>query len=216
MEFYSNSSWSKSLHITTNEDSSNCFLSNCESEFLRFLAIAQFVGADFLFFDWHENALSNVGWGQTGKINQSPLSSQASFAFKTFRRTCDPSQEAEVYRTLITELLVLQHPSIRGHPNFVRLYGISFDVVFSDDTNPVPRVWPVFVLEKSSHGDLDSFITNHTLNLHQVLTLCVQIGTALEVMHASGKTASRNHKLHSKAEEGQTSYMAISSLKMYL
>lgn len=209
MEFYSNSFWSKTLKLGTNGDSSNSFLPPCESEFLRFLAIAQFVGADFLFFDWHENALSSLGWGQTGKINQSPLNSQASFAFKTFRRTCDPSQEAEVYRTLATELLVLQHPSIRRHPNFVKLYGISFDVAFSQDTNPVPRVWPVFVLEKSSHGDLDSFITNHNLNLHQVLDLCVQIGTALEIMHASGRTATRSQKLRSKAEEDQTSYMAI-------
>ena len=209
MEIYSNSFWSRTLNIATSGDSSNCLLPPCDSEFLRFLAIAQFVGADFLFFDWHENALSSVGRGQTGEINQSPLNSQASFAFKTFRRTCDPSQEAEVYRTLTAELLVLQHPSIRGHPNFVRLYGICFDVVFSHDTNPVPRVWPVFVLEKSSHGDLNSFITNHTLNLDQVLALCVQIGTALEVMHASGRTATRNQKLESKAEEGQASYMAI-------
>ena len=192
MEFYSSNFWSKTLNITNNGDSSNHFLSPCDGEFLRFLAIAQSVDADFLFFDWHENALSSVGQGQTGKINQSPLNSQASFAFKTFRRTCSPSEEAEVYRTLTAELLVLQHPSIRGHPNVVRLYGISFDVVFSHDTNPVPRVWPVLVLEKSSNGDLGSFMGNHTLDLYQVLALCVQIGTALEVMHTSGRTATRD------------------------
>ena len=175
----------------------NHSLSPCDSEFLRFLAVAQLVGADFLFFDWHENALSSVGQGQTGKINQSPLNSQASFAFKTFRRTCDSSEEAEVYRTLTAELLVLQHPSIRNHPNFVKLYGISFDVVFSQDTNPVPRVWPVLVLEKSSHGDLESFIKDYTLNLHQVLDLCAQISTALEIMHAAGRRTKTSRELQS-------------------
>ena len=62
MQFYSNGVWSEAFEIASNGDScigagSFYLVPPCDGECLRFVAIARYVDADFLFFDWHENAL---------------------------------------------------------------------------------------------------------------------------------------------------------------
>jgi len=163
----------------------------CQSEFLRFMAVAQLVGVDFLFVHWKEYALSGLGEGATGRIYQSPLSSKMGFAFKTFRKSSDPSLEAETYKALVAEMLVLCHPGVREHQNIVGLYGVSFDVIAFDlDGATHRRLWPVLVLEKSSHGDLATFFKDHSMSLHDAVLVAGQIGAAVQEMHLAGEVIS--------------------------
>ncbi|KAF2814366.1 kinase-like protein [Mytilinidion resinicola] len=148
------------------------------------MAVAQLVGADFLFVHWKEYALSGLGEGATGRIYQSPLSSKMGFAFKTFRKSSDPSLEAETYKALVAEMLVLCHPGVREHQNIVGFYGVSFDVITFDLGGATHRrLWPVLVLEKSSHGDLATFFKDHSMSLQDAMLVAERIGAAVQEMH---------------------------------
>jgi serine/threonine protein kinase len=152
------------------------------------MAVAQVLGADFLFFDWKENVLSGLGSGATGKIHQSPLFLNKGFAFKTFHISKSLELEAATYRTLVAEMLTLCHADIEKHPNIVKLYGVTFDVVsFQQGPEFHRRVWPVLVLEKSSHGDLRQFFQHQEMSFEQAILVTMQIGSAIKEMHLAGK-----------------------------
>ena len=79
---------------------------------------------------------------------------------------------------------MLGHPSIRDHPNIVRLEGICWDVAPGGE-----RVWPVLVFEKARHRDLLTFMEQaegKSLSLEERLNICADIAVAINHMHSNG------------------------------
>lgn len=98
--------------------------SSIPGNLILFLAIAQINKVELLPISWLPG-LELLGEGASGKISQSIISVDESFAFKRFERTRDPTER---YTSLISELLILSQPSIAEHQNVIDLKGISWDV----------------------------------------------------------------------------------------
>ncbi|KAG8666894.1 hypothetical protein FPOAC1_011716 [Fusarium poae] len=153
-------SLSDTCTVFTTSDAADNGLQPCSVELLRFVAIAQRLGVDFLFFGSREYGLPLDGDGASGVVTTRPLTAQASFSFKSFKKTADLTQKASIYRALISEIYILQHPLIKNHPNFVRLYGVGFDVArnYSDEGEGLPEIWPTLILERAKDGNLAAFL----------------------------------------------------------
>jgi hypothetical protein len=156
-------------------------------DFISFLGIAQSLKIDFLPITW-QPALDSLGQGATAELRQALVNLQMSFAFKRLVST-GPAQlemdETENFRALIAEISILGHPSMRDHPNIIRLEGICWDLVSGSD-----KVWPVLVFEKSQHGDLQAFMgraEGKRLTLGERLNICANIALAVMDMHSSSK-----------------------------
>jgi serine/threonine protein kinase len=166
--------------------SENYYQSDIHCDFLSFLGIAQTLKIDFLPITW-QPALENVGHGGTAEIRQALVNLQMSFAFKRLTPAELPqsiTDETKSFRTLIAEISVLGHPSIRDHPNIIRLEGICWDVVPGGE-----KVWPVLVFEKARHGDLHTFMEQaegKRLTLEERLNVCADIAMAVNDMHSNG------------------------------
>ncbi|KAL9119337.1 MAG: hypothetical protein Q9187_004112 [Circinaria calcarea] len=112
------------------------------------------------------------------------INRQVAYAFKVFNsnRLVRESIEAnKIFLTIIAEIRVLGHRSIRDHPNIVTLEGICWDV-----DSEIEIVWPVLVFKKSNHGDLQTFIQDSRveLNLDSKFALCINIASAIAAMHS--------------------------------
>lgn len=154
-------------------------------DFMSFLAICQWRGLDILGITW-QPALERVGRGATAHVHQSQINPQTSFVFKRVTPSTFESDEYTIFRTLISEVLVLGHPVIRDHANIITLVGICWDVATSGDGEDT--VWPVLVYEKAECGDLTQFMKSELgrgLSFDQRLGLCIDIGTALMVMYST-------------------------------
>jgi hypothetical protein len=150
-------------------------------DFLTFLAIAQHLNIDFLPITW-QPALAKVGNGGTAEIRQALVNLQMSFAFKRLIPTQFAKSEDKIFQALIAEILVLGHPSIRSHPNIIRLEGICWDVDPEDE-----KVWPVLMFEKTQHGDLHTFMKRGVgvgLSFEDKLSLCADVAMAIMDMHS--------------------------------
>src|SRR5271155_2395565 len=111
------------------------------------LALAQRLRIDFIPITW-QAALGSIGEGGEGRINQSLIDLQTSFAFKRFK---GDERARAPFQNIIREMIVLSQASIREHPYIVRLEGICWDIPQDD------RVWPVLVFQKAHFGDLYHF-----------------------------------------------------------
>ena len=155
-----------------------------EPDLISFLSLVQKEDVNLLPITW-QPALQSVGFGGTAEIKQSLINLQTSFAFKRFRRPGVPLQNEEaIYRTLISEVLVLSHPAVFRHPNIIRLEGVCWDVPLTED-----KVWPVLVFEKSRCGDLDWFMNCGAgvgLPVLGRLSLSTDILAAVVEMHTNG------------------------------
>jgi hypothetical protein len=90
-------------------------------DFITFLAIAQRVQIEFLPITW-QSTLQQVDIGGTTQINQTLMNLQTSFAFK---RVADSQKwDERIFQVLIGEITMLCHPSIRAHPNIIKLQGV--------------------------------------------------------------------------------------------
>lgn len=150
---------------------------------LSLLATAQDKKVDFLPITWDE-ATSDRG-GQAS-ISQSFFNEKLSYVFKRLHRNFKyPAEEIIALRAVISEIIVLGHPEIRGHPNVVRLVGVCFEI---DAQTKIP--WPVLVLQKAEHGDLKKFMDSpkgRELSIQERLDLCVDVAAAITLMHREGK-----------------------------
>ncbi|KAM0482366.1 hypothetical protein ACHAPX_002883 [Trichoderma viride] len=156
--------------------------SNSPYNLLSLLATAQDRQIDFLSITWDE-ATSDRG-GQAS-ISQSFFNEKLSYVFKRLHRSFKyPADEIIALRAVISEIIVLGHPEIRGHPNIVRLVGVCFEI---DAQTKIP--WPVLVLQKAEHGDLKKFMESPRgkgLSLRERLDLCVDVAAAITLMHREG------------------------------
>jgi hypothetical protein len=158
-----------------------------QCNFLSFLRIAQSLEINFLSITLQPK-LDIIDQGGTAKIRQAMVNLQMNFAFK---RLASPERvqvergEAKIFRAFIAEMLVLSHPSLRNHPNVIRLKGICWDVVSGGE-----KVWPVLVFEKARNGDLLTFMgraEGRSLIMVERLNICVDIAMAVMHMHSSSK-----------------------------
>jgi hypothetical protein len=158
---------------------------NGEYGFLPFLAAVQMLEIDFLPIIW-DAARQGLGSGATSTVDEWLVDLKTSFAFKRVHSSSKRARrEVEIYRTLINEISVLGHPSVRENLYIAQLLGICWDVS-SDDITP----WPVLVFEKSQFGDLYHFMTQsdgRSMGIKERIALFVDIGTAIRDMHSKGK-----------------------------
>lgn len=126
-----------------------------------------------------------LGVGASGHVNQSLLSIETSLAFKrhaSFGR--DEEARQQLFRDWVSEISILRFPEIEQHPNIIELEGIAWEVVESGST-----VLPVLVYRKSQLGTLRNFVEDNVgrLSLDQKLKLCLDVASALSVLHSCSK-----------------------------
>jgi hypothetical protein len=155
--------------------------SNRRHDFISFLATAQALDIDFLPITW-QPALESIGKGGTADIREAYINIQSSYAFKRVKRSRQNQvTENEIFRALISEILVLGQPSIRSHPNIIRLDGICWDILPS-----ASGVWPALLFEKSELGDAEKFVHSDfgkSTSWSDRLGLCADVGSAIHEMH---------------------------------
>src|SRR5437868_376500 len=98
--------------------------SHCD--LISFLAVAQSCNTAFLPVTW-ESRIDKLGAGAIAEISQSLINLQTSFAFKRTAISNFPQGgllDNRTFQALMSEILVLSHPLIRGHPNIISLEGI--------------------------------------------------------------------------------------------
>ena len=163
---------------------------NTPYDLLTFLGIAQSLNIDFLPITWDAEQAS-IGQGGTAEINQSSVSLETAFAFKRLSPVDSALSEAQhttIFKTLIAEISVLGHRSVRANGNINRLEGICWDIEPESE-----RVWPVFVFEKTQHGDLKTFMEHGagtSLDMRNRLRLCAEVATGVSHLHMNGEPSS--------------------------
>lgn len=158
-------------------------------DFLSFLGVAQQCGVNFLPTTW---APGLDGLGVDG-LEQIDLNPSRGFSFKRFTPDSKETRALgleDVYsfswKALIAEILVLQHPRVRECRSIIDLYGVSWDVQVNG-SGILVNVLPVLVFEKPVHGSLDKFLGSRpyqALNFEKRLSLCRDIGRAIQLMHS--------------------------------
>lgn len=154
-------------------------------DMIAFLSAAQWRKIDFLPITW-QPALNTAGRGATAEIQQSIINLALTLYFKRFWTSSDPSEISKCYRAIISELCILGHPSIKQHPNIVKLQGICWDVISED------KVWPVLVFKKAKYGNLYQFLASDEASLlkpNQCINLIAGVAHAVEFMHSFGQFA---------------------------
>ncbi|KAL8995132.1 MAG: hypothetical protein Q9169_005075 [Polycauliona sp. 2 TL-2023] len=149
---------------------------------LTFLAAAQWREIDFLHITW-QPALDIAGKGATAEIQQSLVSLAFTFAFKRFLSPSAVNETSRHYRAIISELCILGHPTVKQHPNIVKLQGICWDVISED------QAWPVLVFPKAKYGNLREFLASDEgarLTPDQCMALIAGCVQAVVFMHTLG------------------------------
>ncbi|KAI0549990.1 hypothetical protein F4679DRAFT_544420 [Xylaria curta] len=167
---------------------------------ITFLAAVQDLKLEILPLQW-QSTRHSIGKGGTSQISQAVINLETSIAFK---RVSEEDRlrldDEEIFRRIISEILVLAHEGIRDHPNILELQGVSWDVspsmggnysseVTSAGSLKDTKVWPVLLFEMSRYGDLGRFAAlpaGRSLDHSARLDICLQIGRALATMHSNG------------------------------
>jgi hypothetical protein len=125
-----------------------------------------------------------LNWRRRRRQNQPIIDRFADkFCFKHFK---SPERARAPFQNIIREMIVLSQPSIREHPNIIRLEGICWDIPQDD------QVWPVLVFQKAHFGDLYHFSRSgagRDLSMEDRLSLCIDIGIAIRDMHSNSKAS---------------------------
>lgn len=156
-------------------------------DLITFLAVVQHRQIDYVPLTWQEG-LGLIGRGGTARIGQTHVNHEVDFAFKRpsqFDQLGNESNAAHIYEVFVTEILILTDPAIRGHANVANLIGYCWEV--TEDN----CIYPVLVLEKAKGRNLrqwlESFESSH-MSFEDRLGMCVDIASALEVMHKNSES----------------------------
>ena len=157
--------------------------------FISLLSVAIQLQVDLLDITW-QPALEKLGKGASSLVNQSDqISKDLTFAFKRSVPGCDEwgpnsaMSDQKRYRALLSEILVLGMPSIRDHPNIIRLEGIAWE--FNEG-----KVWPMLVFPKANRGTLKEFINSkegQEASFETLLRLCIDVAFGLHALHEVGE-----------------------------
>lgn len=152
-------------------------------DLLSVFAVAQKLGVDLLPLRW-TGARARLGIGGQSSIDQEMIHFPLSYAFKRVRENRqDSAKERDILQTIITEISILGHPSIREHSNIIRLEGLCCDI--QTDEN----IWPVLIFQKTGVGDLYTFAHSakgNNLCMAKKLHLCADIAVAIRDIHSKG------------------------------
>ncbi|MCJ1233103.1 hypothetical protein MMC14_001058 [Varicellaria rhodocarpa] len=80
-------------------------------------------------------------------------------------------------RAVLSEIEILSHPPVRQHPNIAQILGYSWD-------EDVIGYAPVLVMELAAFGSAKVLLENEVLLDAEKRTLCTDIASGLEVIHA--------------------------------
>lgn len=158
-------------------------------DLLSFLAITERLSKLRLYAfapSYQPNDRLTIRTGASGIVHDQTLSSERGIIFKRYRTTPQSSRR-DVFKAIISEIMVLKHPVLAKHPNIVDLDGITWDVEV--ERGQPPQITPVLVLKRAEHGNLAEFFrTSHgrNLSLEQRLRLCIDVALALDAMHTYG------------------------------
>jgi serine/threonine protein kinase len=155
-------------------------LSNCD--ILAFLAIIQNARVPLLDF---EPILSKERDRKGHGTFVVRFSDEKGLVFKTASVDQDTTVE-DARRRLLSEILILQHPALRNHPNFLLLRGVAWEV--HPDISSFGLAMPVLVFEECQIGTLKELMIatsdcRERVPFLERLSLCNQIGSAVEAMH---------------------------------
>lgn len=153
---------------------------------ITFLASLQEWKVDVLPITW-QAAESTLGSGATSRVDEASQTVHRSFACKRLSVEHKAlSTRAVSLRMMLNEIAILNHPSVRKHPNIIELEGVCWDV------DSESQVWPVLVFDKTQWGDLADFANStqwQMLSAQARMNLCSNINQALLFMHDQGKSA---------------------------
>lgn len=142
-----------------------------------------------------------LGQGGQATVTQTRASVDTVLAFKkpspkgvgSWLSTRSLSKKIEnVYRDVATEVMALGELGIRGHPNIIQLQAISWEVQNNRTWTfkKAPRVWPVLLMERADHGDLQSYMATKEgseLSFEDKIEFCHGIASAIAAAHRKGK-----------------------------
>ncbi|KAI1497170.1 hypothetical protein F5X99DRAFT_30200 [Biscogniauxia marginata] len=166
--------------------------------FITVLAVSQKFNLRFLPIT-PQLMTSTVGGGGSSFIYDSLVSIRGSFIFKHVGNNNRLERSnAEIFKQITSEIIILRHPGTQNHPNIMDLEGLCWDI---SPINPslceqrdMPHrssddfiVWPVLVFQKSEFGDLYQFARSETgrkLSIRERLNICLDVGAALAFMHS--------------------------------
>lgn len=137
-----------------------------------------------------QRGLEILGRGLAGAIQQSTADIATVLAFKEgvpSKHEHDTEQDQDWY-SLVTEITILQHATIRANPHFINLIGVSFYV---EPTNIAERrrAWPLLVTSKVNIGDMSTVLRGRHQDILTELTrlqLFAEVAEAVHILHSCG------------------------------
>jgi serine/threonine protein kinase len=107
-------------------------------------------------------------------------------ALKTLRTSFqDTAGEAALrYRSLIHELRILRHPPLASHPNFLRIFEISWEPDPLDSQRALPAIYTEF----ATLGTLQSALSTFEFSYHFKLRLILDVVEGLSALHQCSVT----------------------------
>jgi hypothetical protein len=162
-------------------------------DLISFLAVAQECGLEFLPVAWQSaldsSGRGSLGSGGTAEVSQSLVTVETSYAFKRMSNVQVTAFNLEnklltSFASVRSELLTLNNPAFRDHPNIINMEGICWEIMPIAGT-----VWPVLVFKKAEFGDLYKFLDSEpggNVSMDTRIGICVDVARGIAALHASG------------------------------
>jgi hypothetical protein len=173
---------------------------NKHNDLLSFLSVVQHFNFDFLELKWTDG-MAPLGNGANAEVRELFIMDKLELAFKRHRalmpqsspgrnyngheQCSTQSREERIFNEMVAEVTILGHPVVQHHQNFVKLRAVYWELLPG-----VTQPWPVLVLEKADIGNLwffGSSLEGLQMSIEQRLTICLDIGSAVSVLHDNGK-----------------------------
>lgn len=145
-------------------------------DFLSSMAIAQTMPDLVLFCSIPSFKQANSRRGLSGSVHLDP---SYGIALKRFQVTPSVTEEM-MYKALICELLVLEHPILKRERNILELLGVAYEARRSE--GETTRVVPVLITPESDLGTLADFMSTG-VSFKQRIQFCTDIGKAIKALH---------------------------------
>lgn len=203
LHLYQQTSMAKSAVLINiyNEDGGPAQLANSapsvlpDCDFAAFLAVVQSLRVPLLDFEPKISQTTERKGHGTYIIK---LSNGNGLALKT-ASIVDGSSADDARKRLLSEILILRHPLLRFHPNLLRLRGIAWE--FQSPPGSNGHAMPMLISEECQLGNLKNLMLpaagcRDRVPFIQRVSLCCQIGRAIDAMHKlSIVTPTRIHLL---------------------
>jgi hypothetical protein len=146
---------------------------NVECDLITFLSIVQKYNVYYHPITW-QSALSTLGVGGSGTINQSAFVANMPFAFKQFHDGSD-------FLPLVPEVLILSQPQMRSHPNIINLKRVSWEIKPRTE-----KAVTVLIFEKAMWDLKQLMNVREDVNMSNEdrLRIFVDVRSVIRVMHA--------------------------------